>query len=237
MGKRQEEPEKENNERWTLTYLDMITLLFCLFVVLYAMSTVDQEKFEQLSESLSEAFSGGNFGIFEMQSGSAGILEGVQKPTIAAKPQAEERRTQLLDEIRKVIKGNNLKVTEIADGIMITMFSDLNFASGQSSLSEDGYAALRAIAPALAELPNEIRIEGHTDSAPVEQSDSFASNWELSAQRALKVLGALISYGVNEERLSAVAHGSVKPVAANDTPEGRAYNRRVEIVILFDRAE
>jgi chemotaxis protein MotB len=237
MSKRKEEPEKENNERWTLTYLDMITLLFCLFVVLYAMSNVDPAKFEQLAESLSEAFDGGNWGILEERSGSAGILSGVQKPMIVAKPQPKEAKERLLEELKKIMKGNNFMATEIADGIKITLFSDLYFGSGETKISEDGYAALRALAPALLQVDNDIRVEGHTDAAPVNPGSEFASNWDLSSQRAIAVLEALSEYGVSETRMSAVAHGSVKPLYPNDTPEGRSYNRRVEIIILFTKAE
>jgi chemotaxis protein MotB len=236
MGKRKEEHEKENAERWLLTYADMITLLMLFFIVLYSMSTVDQQKFERLSESLSEAF-GGNFGLFEKASGSAGILEGIQKPDLVAPKSAAGARAKLIDELKRIMRGNNIMATDNADGVHVTLFSDINFGVGQAAISDDGYTALRSVAPALASVGNRIRVQGYTDSMAVEPGSIDTSNWELSARRALAVLHALEEYGVPAERLSAQANGANDPIRPNDTPEGRSYNRRVEIVVLFDGAE
>jgi chemotaxis protein MotB len=232
MAKRKEEPEKENSERWLLTYSDMITLLMLFFIVLYSMSTTDTAKYAQLSESLAQVFNGGNWGLMDKQSGSRGILEGVQKPTLKENT-AQERKAHLMEDLKRVIRGNDIKVTDVADGISLTLFSDLYFGPGKAEISEEGYTALRNLAPALLTLPNNIRIEGSTDSTPVDPHSNVQSNWDLSAQRALTVLKALESYGIPGERLSALALGSTHPQQPNDTPEGRSYNRRVDIIILF----
>lgn len=235
MAKRKEEHEKENAERWLLTYSDMITLLMLFFIVLYSMSTIDAAKYEELSEALTEVFDGGNLGIFEMKAGAKGTLEGVEKPAVVDKSKQEDKRKRLEEELRKLVQGNNIMVTETADGLSISLYSDLYFPPGGEVISDEGYAALRTVAPALSGLSNEIRVEGHTDSSPPDRKGE--TNWELSSRRALAVLETLESYGVQPERLSAVAKGSTRPIRSNDTPEGRSYNRRVEIVVVFDKTE
>jgi chemotaxis protein MotB len=237
MGKRKEEPEKENSERWLLTYSDMITLLMALFIVLYSMSNVDQAKYEQLSEGLQQAFEGGDFGIFEKKSGGGGIYEGVQKPAVPAnKKSGGVTDSKKLDHIKSLIQGNNIEATESADGLTITMYDSLYFTPGNSQLSDEGYNALRSFVPALLEMSNKIRVSGYTDSLPVPQGSSYSSNWELSAARALSVMNALLDFGVPENKLSISAFGDTQPLRGNDTPEGRAYNNRVEIMLVYDKA-
>jgi len=237
MGKRKEEHEKENAERWLLTYADMITLLMLFFIVLYSMSNIDEKKEEQLSEGLEQAFDGGNFGVMEMKSGSRGILEGVEKVVVKEKSKGKEKRAKVTEQLKKLSNGNNVMVSENADGIKITLFSELTFGAGKYDLSEEGYDILRRLAPSLLEMEGDIRVEGHTDTQPVDQDSAVQDNWDLSSRRAMKVLSALVSYGIPEDRLSAVAHGSVQPIRPNDTPEGRSYNRRVEIIIAYPDEE
>ncbi len=235
MARRRKKHEEghENAERWLLTYADMITLLMLFFIVLYSMSNIDSEKYKEVSQALEEAFSGGNFGFFEKASGSGGILEGVQKPTIEAK---SERKAKLTEELKRVLRGNNTSVSEHADGISISMASDLFFAPASAEISEDGLSSIRRLAVLLSQIKEDIRVEGHTDTVPMEftNPDNIADNWELSSKRALTVLGSLIAYGVPERQLSTAAFGSTRPVKSNDTPEGRANNRRVELIILFN---
>lgn len=233
MGRRKkEEHEKENAERWLLTYADMITLLMLFFIVLYSMSTIDAKKYAEISDALEAVFSSGNFGIFSMQSGSSGILEG--KTSAVIKQTQPEKRASLKDELKKIIQGNRMSVSERSDGIVVTMAADLFFASGSAAISDEGMHAIQNLASYLAPLTESIRVEGHTDSVPLAADVGVADNWELSARRALGVLAMLAAYGVPESRLSALAYGATKPVRSNATPEGRAENRRVEIVILFD---
>jgi chemotaxis protein MotB len=123
-------------------------------------------------------------------------------------------------------------------GIVITLGSDFYFKPGSAELNDDAKRVLHLIYKTFADIPNLIRVEGHTDNTPIlpgsELSKKFKSNWELSSQRAINVLKYLIDLGIDKRRLSAAAYGDTRPVETNDVPEGRAYNRRVEIIILRD---
>ncbi len=229
-----EEPEKENSERWLLTYSDMITLLMLFFIVLYSMSNVNPTKYQELSQALEEVFSSGNFGLYEgMSPGAKGILEsGATKITVPRlKRQELIKRTQVF--LKDFIKGNEMAVGEYADGVKITLFSDVFFKTGSAELSYDAAPALAKIADMLSEIDNKVRIEGNTDDTANYGTDQTDLNWDLSASRSLNVLKYLQMIGVDGKRMIAVANGSAKPEKSNSTAEGRSFNRRVDLIVLF----
>jgi chemotaxis protein MotB len=240
---RKEEPEKpENEERWLLTYSDMITLLMVLFVVLYAQSKVDTSKFNALAESLSVAFS--SVSGVQSRDGEGGhslsptdaIL--TPPPGTGLAPKQSSKRDPFLEKARSTlatdIRTGAIHVSTEARGIVLALAGDSFFKSGSASLEEGSIATLSKIAELLRGLPNPIAVEGHSDAAVMARDDPFGSNLMLSAARAVSVTEGLELLDVPKERLSATGFGDAKPARPNDTPEGRAYNRRVEILIRFD---
>ncbi len=226
--------------RWLLTYADLITLLMLFFIVMYAMSVVDQKKFEALSESLVAGFHVGQVPIPLEQAGAlreAGAgrlryLEGTRSPP------APVRGTWHIETYRKAlsffqpeIAARKLRVIEEDRGIVIQIGADAFFAPASANLGESAFPVLEKVSDFLAEVPNSVRIEGHTDNIPV-GAGPFPTNWELSSQRAINILKTLVDYGLNEKHLSATAYGDTKPLVSNDTREGRAYNRRVDITVM-----
>jgi chemotaxis protein MotB len=232
----------ENAERWLLTYADMITLLMLFFIVLWSMSQVDQEKYQKVSEALENVLGGGDLGIFNWNGGkpSPGMLDGTPRQT--ARPSTQRSGTgkvaaggasallsRAMSVLQSLIKDGTARVSEDERGTTVTIAADVGFAADSSRLGPEGSRVVQQIADMLAQIPNKVVVEGHTDAAT---RASGIDDWELSAMRALAVRSALETYGVAPERMSATAYGSTKALRSNNTPEGRAYNRRVEILIV-----
>lgn len=237
------EAEKENSERWLLTYADMITLLMLFFIVLYSMSTINPKKYEDLSQILTTIFAGGRIEIFESKAMSSG--EGIQEnpgyfPIAKSKSgKKEDIFKQTVSVLRTELQSRAVRVELNEEGVTISLASDTYFAPGSAKIVEAAIPVLRDVAGVLKGFSNYVRVEGHTDVQPpnpqnVSTNWPYRSNWELSAQRAVNVLRVFESFEVPSPRLSAVAFGDVRPLEKNDTPEGRAYNRRVDIVIVQD---
>jgi chemotaxis protein MotB len=203
------EEEKENHERWLISYADFLTLLFTFFVALYALSVLDAEKAVSFSESLSRVFK-----IIDKP-----IKTQLEKPEIIEQLEISLRQYQGV-----VIKEN-------PRGIIIELKDHLLFKSGEYTLNPNSYAMLDKIIEQIRGIHNKISIEGHTDNVPI-RTEFIRSNWDLSSLRALSVLYYFINSGISPDRLSATGFGEYKPVADNETEEGRAKNRRVEIIIL-----
>lgn len=140
----------------------------------------------------------------------------------------------LIDRFRSLIDAGKLKV-KIADGRMVVeLASDVLFASGSAMLSKDGQASIREVAGVLSEIPErKFQVEGHTDNVPI-RSQQYPSNWELAAARSITVAKTMVDAGMPPERISAASYGENKPARANDSLEGRAANRRIEIVVVPD---
>jgi chemotaxis protein MotB len=254
VKKKAEEPE--NHERWLISYADFITLLMVFFVVLYAMSQVDVAKYEQIASSLNSAFSGGA-GVFSDPSkeigpdnngvrpqptpdetGNSGNgdtefeYEGAAASEIESMEEVEGRlQTYFADH------GFSDDITTSIDerGLVVSLNDTILFDLGSADIKADARQRLISIGAALNTLENYIRVEGHTDNLPI-RSGRFASNWELSAVRATTVVRLMVdSANVAPDKLSAVGYGEYKPVADNSTMEGRAANRRVDIILLSSR--
>jgi len=251
--------KKNNSDRWLLTYSDLITLLMILFVILYALSNVDQSKYDALSKSLNKALlnSGesvlnGNKGIPD---GGDGILNG-QKDQSMQQNQTEQQTgtsrsgssssseitneqqlTQVENSITDIANNSNLKnsiyFSMDGRGLEISFADDVFFDSGKADIKDNMKTILDKIAVVLNQFDNTIAIEGHTDNQPIIKGD-FASNWQLSSMRASNVVQYLSETDhLTPERLYSVGYGQYRPEATNDTPEGRARNRRVNMVILY----
>lgn len=250
--KKHAEHEAEHaDERWLITYADMITLLMVLFIVLYSISQVDLAKFKQLKSGLSESFNAGGDGVLD---GGSGVLDGGNGPSpeilaAASKALAEKQAVeQAATAERDALQAAEQRIVgELAGrglagdvgfrlerrGLVVTIVTDdVLFDPGSAVLRADGRQVVDALAAALAPLPNMISIEGHTDSTPTRGGRGYPTNWELSTARATTVLRELAEgHGFDARRLSAAGYADTRPLAANDTPQGRATNRRVEIVV------
>lgn len=243
MARKKHEEEHENHERWLVSYADFITLLFAFFVVMYAISSVNEGKYRVLSESLGIAFGGPT-------EKTSVIRESEHVRTIVPLPiqvtQAQPRndaaikreRAQMTDIARDILKAmaplisqGKVRVTQSARGVSVEINASVLFAPGEAKLSHESEAALRAVAKVLTKVDNAIQIEGHTDNVPISNA-MFPSNWELSAVRASSVVRLFIDSGIDEKRMVAMGHAANEPVASNDTAEGRMRNRRVQLMIL-----
>jgi len=240
--KKQGEQEHENAERWLVTYADLLTLLFAFFVVLYAMSKVDAKKYDELSQAFQTIFQGANMGYVIDTANSKGtkgeMLEGKQQedPSKTLRQKRNTLQTQLEYRLKNVMPQNQYNVTEVQEGIKITLFSDTFFAPGSPEIQPEAVPFIGKIAESIKPLPNAVRIEGHTDGSVVE-GEKFSKEWQLSTERALSVLNLLFSYGYPEEKASVAGYGSTRPVATNLTPEGQAFNRRVDVLVLWDKSQ
>jgi chemotaxis protein MotB len=233
-----------NHERWLITYADLITLLMVFFVVMYSMSRADTAKFARLAASLQRAFNvevlkghvptslHGRDGALQATSAIQEALAQVGAPVL------DSRLISTADELRAALaqlppppRGGNVQVGTNRDGVVISLSGNVLFDSGKAELRPEGQVLLDLLAQRLRQLPNDLRIEGHTDNIPI-QSTLFPSNWELSSARATTVARYLAQQGVAPQRLIAAGYGEYRPAAPNDTREGRARNRRVDIVIL-----
>jgi chemotaxis protein MotB len=236
------EPEPEEKlERYMLTYSDMITLLMTLFVVLYAQSKVDTVKFNALAESLSNAFSMPGVQSRDGEGGHSLSPTGAvltPPPGTGHSPRQSPKRDPFQEKARSTlatdIRTGKIFMSTEARGIVLGLAADNFFKPGSASLEEGTIATLSKVAELLRGLPNPISIEGHSDNTLMARDDPMSTNLMLSAARAVAVTEALELLDVPKERLSATGFGDTKPARPNDTPEGRAYNRRVEILIRFD---
>jgi len=264
MARRRKKPhheeEHENEERWLVSFADMMTLLFCLFMVLFAISSVNTSKFEALQKSLQDAFSGAvlSGGKAVMASGSSdGTQKAAPQPPLpslrpltaindtsaqsAAEREAKARQEEqdfraLKRRVDNLAKDAGLqgkvKVTVRRRGLVIQLLTDkVFFDSGDATLKPAARKLVDKIAGVVAgERKHPIVVEGHTDSQPISGSQ-YPSNWELSGARAGAVVRDFIDNGVLARRVSLSGFSSQEPIASNSTPEGRAQNRRVEVVL------
>ncbi len=231
-------PEKENHERWIVSYADMLTLLFALFVVLYATSDANPNKLKQVKTSIDRAFSvgvkNGDSGASVIFDTGGGLTEGINQ--VQSKTLVNLSKT-LGDFAKEKGLDGKIQIRSDSNSITISLADNLLFDSGSADLKPGSQEVLSEVALALAGLPNEIRIEGHTDNIPVNSPD-FPTNWELSTARATRVLRFIIDADeFKPGQLYAAGYADTRPVADNSTPEGRALNRRADIVIVYPTQE
>jgi chemotaxis protein MotB len=227
MRRRKKKVKHENVERWMVSYADFVTLLFCFFTAMYAISNVDTNKLGKFVESMRVAFhvSGSRGNAFS-------VIEGVQIfiPTnVELESSMKEALGTLLSESR-----GDINVKRDNRGVVVSIADKFFFESGSASLKGASAEILDKIAAILLQYTNMIQIEGHTDNIPIKNME-FPSNWELSASRAINVAKYFMSsHNIQPERISTIGYSEYKPVAPNDTTQGRAKNRRVEIVMLTE---
>ena len=233
-----------------------MTLLLAFFVVMYAISSVNEGKYRVLSDSLIAAFrgtpmtdnpawvgqkQGGGAAPTELRSNQV-LLQGPPrpvsqaKPVVAPDPQAkalQQMAAGIEDAMRSLIDANLVVVRRHDNWVEVEIKTDILFPSGVARLSPEAGPVFALLANALKPFPNQIRVEGHTDNRPIKTA-AFPSNWELSAGRAASVVHLLTSQGMDPQRLSVVAYSEFRPLKDNDTHEGRNANRRVVLIIASD---
>lgn len=241
MARRKHVEEHDNHERWLVSYADFITLLFAFFVVMYALSTVNEGKYRILSDSMSSAFRNVPINSSSpMQVIVTSPIIAAQKQNVAAKTQEVVKQKQrdkmrnvakdILEVMAPLIEQGKVRVIETSRGVTIEINDSILFSPGQALLQPALVKAMRSIADVLVPTDFPITIEGHTDNVPIKTAQ-FPSNWELSAVRATTVLRLFADAGVSPERLTAIGFADTRPVEPNLLADGRARNRRVTILI------
>jgi chemotaxis protein MotB len=248
--------EHENEERWLLTYADMITLLMALFMVLFSIANVNKSKLESLSKSLNEAFSGKILpgGKSIQQSGAASkpeqpaptppipaitplVGQAMQADSAAQAQKTQDEFTKIKHQVDAYAKAHGLQSkvqsTITQRGLVIRLLTDqVLFDSGQAQLKPQAAPILDRVAHVLGIAGgHDVMVEGHTDNVPIHGS-VYPTNWELSTARASRVVRTLIEDGAAQMRMSASGYASLHPLTSNTTAAGRSRNRRVEIVLL-----
>lgn len=246
MARRKVVEEPDNHERWMVSYADFVTLLFAFFVVMYAISSLNESKYRVLSDSIINAFRN----VSVTPSGQTMVI--VPAPMVPPSPATQvptddearkkgEQREKQRDKMRNIaqdilkvmaplIQQGKVRVLETSRGVTIEINDSILFSPGQAQLQPASVKAMRAIADVLVDAEFPIIIEGHTDNVPI-STPQFPSNWELSAVRATTVLRLFADVGVTADRLTAIGYGETRPVEPNLLADGRARNRRVSILI------
>jgi chemotaxis protein MotB len=256
MKKKQE--QHVNHERWLVSYADFITLLFAFFVVLYSSSQVDKRKAGHLALAIQVAFQ--ELGVFQTSSTKVPvkddnampfekvqIVENINKEmdlkrivdpmngalSSASPPQSlQDAQNAIQSALGPEIQRHEVAMSMKREGLVVSLKEMGFFDSGSASIRPKSLDAIGRLAQVLKQRPENLRLEGHTDNVPI-HTPRFATNWELSTSRATELIQLLIAkYGLPPSHLSAAGYAEYHPVASNSTPEGRAQNRRLDVVIL-----
>lgn len=240
--------DDDKPDRWLVSYADFITLLFAFFVVMYAISSVNQNKYNQLMSSMGTAFSGDTQSAPQQSKpqnsrGTYSQQRSLLKPLPLTHLYNEKLRREresmismgidLSNTLSPLINEGKVRVVQNNRGIRIDIHDSLLFSTGSAELATAATGILNEIAAVIKENQRPIQVEGHTDNIPIHNATYF-SNWELSAVRASSVVRMLSKAGIADSRLSALGLGSAHPSSENETPIGRARNRRVSIMILYE---
>ncbi|SHK15846.1 OmpA/MotB family protein [Thermocrinis minervae] len=231
MARKKKCPE-EVSEKWAIPYADFLTLLLCLFIALFAMAQAGKQAAVEYAQAFARAF-GMRLVPFQETLPKQILPQPVVPP---ARPTEKGLKLQRqLEELHEMLQKMGLegefKVSYEVIGIRLILQEKLLFDSGSATIKPEFYPILDKLVEILNSLPNPIEVEGHTDNIPI-STDLYPSNWELSTARASAVVRYFIAKGISPSRLKAAGYADTRPIAPNTTPEGRAQNRRVEIVIL-----
>ncbi len=252
MARKKKPEEHENHERWLVSYADFITLLFAFFVVMYAISSLNEGKYRVLSDSLVDAFKRvpTSQDPVRLTPESPGLspssklvvipapIPNRKDPVQEAKRKVQQEKmkgiaTDILKVMEPLVKEGQVRVTQSPLGVSIEINASVLFAPGQALLAKESTQVLSAVAQVVAMVPNDVQIEGHTDNIPI-STPGYPSNWELSTARASSVVRLFIENGVDPARLTAMGYADQRPVEPNTSNEGRARNRRVTVMIEPD---
>lgn len=243
MARKKCPESKKGAPEWMATYGDMVTLLMCFFVLLFAFSSIDAQKFEAVMESFQ---------------GSAGVLSGGKSLSEApfvfdAMPESKTSKEQVIEmkkledlkeKVEEYLEKNDMEAQVDLElesrGLVIRFKDNVLFSPGSAVINEESYAILDFLAGLMLSeelISEEIRVEGHTDNVPI-NTPTHPSNWELSTNRATNVVRYFVEEsGMAPIRISAAGYSEYRPIASNETIDGRAANRRVDIVVINKEAD
>ncbi len=248
MAFRRKRADHDNHERWLISYADFITLLFAFFVVMYSISSVNENKYQTFGLSIINAF-GTNapkptestpIHLNEQELYFKSIIDRRNARLAEQQRKQNERMQNLANKLNQVmdtfVKNGQVTVSQTGRGVMLDINASALFAQGEAALSAAAQNTMADVAKVLAEGEQAIEVEGYTDNVPI-STPIYPSNWELSSARASSVVRLFINQGIDAKRLTAVGAADNNPVLSNDTPEGRARNRRVTITVLAPELE
>lgn len=215
---------------WMVTFGDMMSLLLTFFVLLLSYSTMDITKFQMLLQSIKVGF--GSMSATAIVQPNVPQFGDDQKE----RSQTDEESIYLAMRVEELIDqadiSSAIELTREEAGILLRVRGGVLFEPGSATIKMESYAFLDALAGLLSEFPHNVLVSGHTDGSSVPISSTFPSNWELSGARAAAVVRHLTAGGLPEKRFAAIGYADTRPIAANDTPEHRAMNRRVEFILV-----
>ncbi len=224
--------ERKGQDSWLLTYSDVITLVLCMFIMLYSFSTIDAQKFQQLVTSLNQSFSG------VLDGGKIIIQDPLDELPREDEPSEPGEDKEIQETYEKVVSlieeyglTDQVYVGIGIKGVEIRFSDSVFFDSGKADIKPGAMELLNKLSAIFLDIENEVLVEGHTDNIPM-YSLQFPSNWELSAGRAISVVKHFIAQGVEPERLGALGFGEYRPIDTNSTAQGRQQNRRVNVIVM-----
>ncbi len=226
MKKKRKHEEPENTDRWVVSYADFVTLLFAFFTTMYAISHVDVGKLQRFSGSMKSAFK-----ATRQEGANSTVIDGIKPINYADIGLERDIRAQF----KKIATIDAITVERDQRGVIISMRDDVLFDTGSDVLKQSAHPILAMIAMLIRNSQRAIVVEGHTDNMPLHNS-RFSSNLELSTARAAGTYAYLTSEeSIRPELMSAAGYGEYRPIASNATPEGRARNRRVDILFVSNK--
>lgn len=258
MGRRRKfEDEPENHDRWLVSYADFITLLFAFFVVMYGISSVNDQKYKELTSSLGSAFSSpptdkeasppplpqspANKNVLKTPPTSS-LLNALPLAHLQKEKQHKEQEniSGMIADLNRTLgslaTNGKINISKTNRGVRIDIADGVLFQAGSAVIKTEANVPINEITQILADQQYAIQVEGHTDNIPISNAQ-FPSNWELSSMRATSVVRKMIENGISPERLSAIGYSDTQPIADNEAAEGRAQNRRVSIMVLYRKPE
>jgi chemotaxis protein MotB len=250
MARKKAHEKEANHERWLVSYADFITLLFAVFVTLYAMSQTDKKKVEEVVASMRDSFGYSTTSPASkpsvIESGTISVIPSMRKLAQVSKGRVKSKggekdfkatKASIEAYLMKARAQDKVSVTITQRGLVVSLKEAGFFDSGSATLKQSSHALLNDVVESLTSYSNAIRVEGHTDNVPI-SSQAFPSNWELSTSRATHVVQYLIKQDdFDPANVSAAGYGEYRPVADNDSDEGRMKNRRVDLVLLSEQGE
>lgn len=258
MAKKHKHPEHENLERWLVSYADFITLLFAVFTTLYAMSQTDKKKVEEVMQSLRDSFGYSKVGaaskVNVIETKDLRLMPSIRPEMGMAPPsrggaRSGQGKSRAEDKDFRQIKSsieaylikqgaqNKVSLTITRRGLIVSLKEAGFFDSGQAQIKPEAYELINTITEAMTKYNNPLRLEGHTDNIPISTAQ-FPSNWELSTARATNGLKYILKhFDVDPDKISATGYAEFRPIADNSLQEGRAKNRRVDLVMLSGDGE
>lgn len=247
MARRPKRAEHDNQERWMVSYADFITLLFAFFVVMYGISSVNEGKYKVFSVSVNQAFGangkageGNAIHLSEQEMYFKSLVDRRNARLAEIQRKQNESMQNLAKDLNasmaSFVKNGQMNVSQTGRGVELEINASALFKQGEADIEPEALKTLADAAKVLAGNDFAIEVEGHTDNLPI-STPKFPSNWELSSARASSVVRLFIDQGITAKRLKAVGSADNQPVDSNDTPEGRARNRRVTITVLNPVAE